>query len=619
MALVMASFASAVDFNELSRTRPDEICTNLLLRFSQQTHFFEGDPGIDGDALRAQLDALKARLAGAIEADSTELAKPEKERTQKDPRWFWQRRPNPVDVALKQRIAENQQRWDLVDGVAHLLARVDSLELEVNDHLMDTDLSAAFDDLIHLWITQRANELGVKVGLLVTETLHDGASVSEAHLARARTAMNSLNEAVGQVERLAQGARPTAEQNRLYSDFLRAAGRAKLREFISGLRAKGIPLPPVNLLKQLLPVSFVSGLNFEKVFALWGAATTAYEKELGDQLSEAAAVAIVRSAARHQLNAEQVAEFVGKAHSAARDFAGRTVEGREFAALFDLVSTPGWTLGSVVTRYRLTTAFLRSLREQPFDLVTVLALIQSQSPEPLATESWQKVMEEFALFVHLDEKAAPEARLSDAALAFLVAGSAAEGNLRGAYSYVGELISSGAWGPQNPGYSSEGWVILSQVGRRYGWSADDLAAVTRRLFELRGKKMEVGRVVTILSLVMEKKRRSALPDGPIENRELAEFMSMPYLRFTLPIEDLRLEGPDRQEVAAGTFWGSEPVKSEAPSAPNHYAIWNWDFNDGHPRHLELGSWYTDPNDGSFGLHIDGLRFDSDGDAVTWRP
>lgn len=618
-SLVVFGSAWAADFEQLRKTSPDKLCAQLVLRFSESVPFFEGEgTPLDGKVLRAQLNVFKASLEATIESARAELAKPERERKNKDPRWFWERRPNPVDVDLRQIISENQQRWELVDGVVHLLTRIDAIELEGKGHLMFEDLSASLDDLIHLWIAHRAEELGVKVGLLVTETLRDGSTVSAEHLARAREAMNSLNEAVGQIERLEQAGRPTAENNRLYTDFLRAAGRAKLREFIAELKREGETPPSVDLLKQLLPVSFVSGLNFDTVYALWTATSQAYESVLGEKITDEMAVSMVRSAARHGLTAERVPEVIALTNSLTRTMPEHTVEGMEFAALFDLAGSPQWEEQDLVRRYQWTNAFLRNLRSEPFDFPTILALMQAQ--DPAKDSSKEVILAEFADVLRLEDLAEPENRLNDTALAFLVGGSRGVGGLERAHKYVTELRQSAHWGEKRPGYSPEAWVILAQLGPRYGWDSEVLAEITRRLFELRGKPMEAGRVVAVLGLVMEKKLRSASPDSPIENWELAEFMSMPYLRFTLPIEDLRLEPAESRErrLADNTFWGSEPVGREIPP-PNRYSLWNWDFNDGHREGLNLARWYADPEDGSIGLRLNGLSFDSDGDTVTWRP
>src|SRR5690606_35213556 len=119
------------------------------------------------------------------------------------------------------------------------------------------------------WVAVRADELAQKVGLFASEAVAAGANLPQTHLTEAHRAIGALREAVEQIERISNGGRPKPEEDRLFADFLRAAGRAKLREAIQLLQAKGAEVPSVDLIKQLLPISLVEGESFGRVHELW--------------------------------------------------------------------------------------------------------------------------------------------------------------------------------------------------------------------------------------------------------------------------------------------------------------------------------------------------------------
>ncbi len=598
VAFALAVPVSALDSDVLESTVPEQLCARFIV--GERGLFFQQEVTLDGRSLRDQLKTLKIHLHTKIREARAEFAV-----------------NGPAEVERGRRTAEYRRHWELVDRVYHVLTRIDALTPKVSRHRIDQGHAFSMDNLTYLWLAYRADELGVKVGLLVSELVREGQGISEHHLIRAQDSVSRLSEAVEAIEKMAQQDAPVPERNRLYAEFLQAAGRAKLREFIAGMKRKGDALPTVERLKSLLPISFSSGLDFEAVYALWRSTHEAFELTRRGPLSDEAAALIVRSATRHGLTPERIRDYIAYADALAREMPGRSLKDTEFSALFDLATTPGWSTGELRRRLVWTNTFLGALRRKPLDFAAVLALTRVQTPG--AEINPDVLLSEFSHLLHLEELAHAEDRLGDTALAFLVAGTRGAGKLREAHFYVTNLRLASQWGDKPPLYSSEAWVVLAQVGQSYGLEPEELALATTRLFGLQGRALEAGRVATILGLVMEKKKRSKKPSATdthaIEEWELAEFMTLPYLRFTLPEEDLLLGSPESNETSR---WGSDPVTGKSPT-PHRYAIWNWDFNDGHGQGLNLTQWCVDPSDGSFALRLNGLTFDSDGDAVTWRP
>ncbi len=123
----LAEVGSAVDCRQAGNLNPDCLCQTLLSKRGGSRPIFRRHSNSSDEFFVSQLVTFYDAAEHLLKESETELAKPEAERAQKDPRSWFQRallsawNPNPVDQQLTEGVEQAKRRIALTEQVAHLI------------------------------------------------------------------------------------------------------------------------------------------------------------------------------------------------------------------------------------------------------------------------------------------------------------------------------------------------------------------------------------------------------------------------------------------------------------------------------------------------------------------
>ncbi len=441
-------------------------------------------------------------------------------------------------TSLRNQVAQRAEKLAVLERLNALFARLETMSPSLAPGLGRPvrGLSESFDDLIAEWLYRQAVQNFVALRELQIEIKEEGPASTAPMMA----ALDEVDAGLTDLEAVLATPGKHAVFTPVFARFLRAGAHARLAQWQAHSIGLGRGYTPL-VLKQFLPIALSSGLALPDLDLRFQALRAFADGPLAHrQLNESDLMAWVYTSSRER-NSGAVDAITARAM--ALDLALKTkapavsLTSSDFVAALDILHDTDF--GPVSFAEKLQKFFVLSQKMPSTYTISPTGLIILIQHSRVTGKDVDATFADY-FQTALTNAVRGEERFSDNTVAVL---SGLQGNRLQLLLELRQLRTSRSWSGKSPDYSEADWVRLYMLSRYYAINVDTVADLAVRTFEIRGKELEAGRLISILQLALQTKfgdqRASYTPSGVLTDDELREFAILPHVRLNLPLTRLR--------------------------------------------------------------------------------
>jgi hypothetical protein len=449
--------------------------------------------------------------------------------------YFRNRTQAPV---LKDQIAKRNEKLAVLDRVSAIFTRMRAIypELTPGGRKPVRGWSEHFDDLVAEWLYRQAVQNYVALRELQVEIEDDETYNTAPILA----ALKQIEEGLNDLDAAVAAPGDRAAFTPVLTRFLRAGAHARLAQWNAHVQGMGRGSLTVAW-KQFMPVALSSGVPLSVLDERFQGLRRYANQYLAHRALNDSDILAWLTSASADGNAKTLSELIPLTQKFERALASLktdlVLESAGYILAMDLLIPGKFTPIDLATRLAQVHAEADKVPGARVPSSSALVILAQ-----LSEKKSQTVQDTFQIYLSyaLANNSQGEARFADDTVAAM-SGLGPNGSSAQNLLDLRNLRSSIGWKKFSPKYSEQDWARLYLLARYFGIEIHTMADLGRRVFEIRGKVLEAGRLLSVLTLGLQTKygyqprEFSRLSGSILSDDELKEFAIIPSVRLNLPL------------------------------------------------------------------------------------